>query len=353
MVEQVKIPHQSISFPTLYNPSTNPFTKTIEVCGCRACTKCAGTKNENFGVSDEPSVCSTCKGTGKETYYETKDNPYFGKTVDELDRIISQYKYKKNVEDACRFLNSHEELSKENIETWKGIIKSYEQLGGDSPLIHIAKAHIIRLTSVNVIKNYYTRVEYIKSNPVLQTQGIIGKYKREGVKLSEAYGQSIPPIKKRYLDKSINLLEEIESSCMKKAIETQISSLPFVSPPPSVNTFSHIPDLNKPQGPILTIKPVKWSEWTTFESDNGGFIDIMGRHNEMIGRALAEQDKISWMRQFIVEYRKYATHCKSQGVKPDPIPDVDVLRRRLEYVTLPDGERIYNTHYDPPGCVIM
>lgn len=347
----MQIPCENIKFLTLYNPSTNPFTKTIEVCGCRVCTKCIGSRNENFGVSDEPSNCSTCKGTGKETYYETRDNPYFGKTVDEIDRIISQYKYKKNVEDVCRFLNSKEELSKENIETWKQIIKRYEQLGGDSPLIQIAKSHILRLSSVNIIKNYYTRVEYIKSNPVLQTQEIIGKYKREGIKLSQKYNQYIPFIKKRYLEKSINLLEEIESRCVKNAIETHVSSLPFTASP--VNTFSHIPDLTKAQGPVLTIKPIKWNEWSTFESDNCGFIDIMGRHQEMFGRALAEQEKISWMRQFIVEYRKYVTHCKSQGVHPDPIPDVDVLRRRLEYVTLEDGERIYNPHYDPPGCIIM
>ncbi len=88
------------------------------------------------------------------------------------------------------------------------------------------------------------------------------------------------------------------------------------------------------------------------ESDNGGFVDIMGRHAELMGRALAEQDKISWMRRFVVEYRAYVEHCRSQGATPDPIPDVDVLRRRLEYVTLANGDRIYNPHYDPPGCVV-
>ena len=99
MAEQVQIPHQSITFPTLYDPSVNPFTKTIEVCGCKACVKCAGTGNKNFPKGGEttsrhsfPYPCSTCKGTGKETYYETRDNPYFGKTVDEIDKIIYEYK---------------------------------------------------------------------------------------------------------------------------------------------------------------------------------------------------------------------------------------------------------------------
>ena len=353
MAEQVQNLHQSITFPTLYYSSTNPFTKTIEVCGSRRCFKCAGTRNENFMISDEPSVCSTCKGTGKETYYETRDNPYFGKTEDELDRIISQYRYKESVGNICRRLNSKEEMSKEDIKTWKGVIKCYETLGGDSPLIQIAKAHILRLKSVNIVKNYYTRVEKIKSLPELQTEEIIAKCKREETMLSQKYENSIPSIKKRYLEPSLNLLNEIESSCIKKAIDIPVESLPFVTPPQSVNTFSHIPDLSKPQGPVLTIKPVKWNEWTTLVSDNGGFVDIMDRHSAMCDQLLAEQEKIRWMKRFIVEYRKYAVHCKSQGVKPDPIPNVDILNRRLQFVTLDDGERIYNTHYNPPGCVII
>ncbi len=350
-MEEIHSP-KIITFTTFYDPNLNPFVKNIEVCGCRACTKCARTKNENFGISDEPSVCSKCRGTGKETYFETKPNPYFDKTPDELDRIISQYRYKSQVGDICKYLNSKEELDGRTIKVWKECIESYEKLGGDNPLIQIAKTHIHKLSSVNDIKNYHSRVQLIQSKPSLHTQAIITKYKKEG-KLLEQNNIVSLPIKKKYLDPSINLLGEIEASCMKKAIEIPVEALPFVKPPLSTNTFSHISDLSKPQGPILTVKPTKWNEWSTFEADNGGFIDIMSRHSAMWGQALAEQEKISWMRQFIVEYRKYATYCKSQGVKPDPIPNVGVLNRRLEYVTLEDGERIYNTHYDPPGCVIM
>jgi len=345
---------QTVKAYDWYEPSKNPFIKTIEVCGCRACIKCAGTGNENFPnggqtTSDNYYPCATCKGTGKETYFETKPNPYYGQTKDIIDKAIDAYKYKKEVEQICVNLMKIENLKLNIIETYKTCIKTYEDLGGDNPIIHIAKAHIKRLERTNGLVNFNNKIEkYKKEAETKLTQEKITSYKN-ALTILERNSESA--FDKKIISSSRNILKDIEESYMKKAILNPVPEGTFKIPPPK--TFEHIPNLHKPQTPAITIKPVKWNEWNDFESDNGGFVDIMGRHSEMWGRAMAEQEKISWMRQFVSEYRKYAEHCKSQGVEPDPIPNEDVLRRRLEWITLSDGSRIYNKHYDPPGCCIM
>lgn len=345
---------QTVKAYDWYEPSKNPFIKTIEVCGCRACIKCAGTGNENFPnggqtTSDNYYPCATCKGTGKETYFETKPNPYYGQTKDIIDKAIDAYKYKKEVEQICVNLMKIENLKLNIIETYKTCIKTYEDLGGDNPIIHIAKAHIKRLERTNGLVNFNNKIEkYKKEAETKLTQEKITSYKN-ALTILERNSESA--FDKKIISSSRNILKDIEESCMKKAILNPVPEGTFKIPPPK--TFEHIPNLHKPQTPAITIKPVKWNEWNDFESDNGGFVDIMGRHSEMWGRAMAEQEKISWMRQFVSEYRKYAEHCKSQGVEPVPIPNEDVLRRRLEWITLSDGSRIYNKHYDPPGCCIM
>ncbi len=353
MAEQV-VQSRTETRPIMYYDSArNPFSPTITTCGCRACTKCAGTGNSNFMLSDESHICETCKGTKKETYFETKPNPYYGKTYDEIEGIIRAYQYKKQVEEISRYLMDVEELDKETVNIYKKAIDTYEKLGGDNPLIQICKSHIERLNTANRYKSFYLKLQQdIKSNPEKMTQQVVINKQASINKIKEIYGPTISPIIKRYLDQSLNILKEIEESFMKKAIDNPVPVGTFT--PKSPTQFDHIPNLNKGSGHVLTVKPVKFNEWVSlYESDNGGFVDIMGRHGEMWDRAMQEQDKIRWMRQFAKQYREYATHCKSVGVKPDPIPSVDVLNRRLEYITLEDGERIYNTHYDPPGCVIM
>ena len=341
---------------TLYEPSKNPFLETIEVCGCRACLKCAGTGNKNFPKGSEttsrnsfPFPCATCKGTGKETYYETRPNPYYGKTKDIIDKAIDAYKYKKDVEQIYIYLTEKNNLEPNIIEIYKNCIKKYEALGGDNPIIQMAKAQIKRLERTNTLINFNNEIEKYKTEAGTKlTQEKITSYKNALTTLEKS---SESTFDKKIISSSRNILKDIEESCMKKAILNPVPEGTFKTPPPK--TFEHISNLHKPQTPAITIKPVKWNEWCDFESDNGGFVDIMGRHSEMWNRAMAEQEKISWMKQFISEYRKYAEHCKSQGLEPDPIPNEDVLRRRLEWVTLSDGTRIYNKHYDPPGCCIM
>ena len=342
---------------TCYKPSENPFLKTIEVCGCRTCLKCAGTGIRDF-PTDEPLPCITCKGTRKKAYFETKPNPYYGKTkdvsykiIDTYNKKINTYKYKKQCEKICTYLMNKNNLKPDTIESYKGTIKIYEGLCGDNPIIRIAKLQIKRLEKTNNEKNRKTQNE--SEN----------KTNSSGSELSKPYpvlnfknaSTTLEKSSKIAFDKknssSQNILKDIEESCMKKAILNPVPERTFKTPLPK--TFEHIPNLHKPQTPAITIKPVKWNEWCDFESDNGGFVDIMGRHSEMWGRVMLEQEKIIWAKQFVSEYRKYAEHCKSQGLEPDPIPDEDVLRRRLEWVTLSDGTRIYNKHYDPPGCCIM
>ncbi len=353
MAEQIVQSSTETRSTMYYDPARNPFTPTITTCGCRSCTKCAGTGNSNFMLSDEPHICETCKGTKNEIYFEIKPNPYYGKTYDEIERIICTYQYKKQVEEISRYLMDVEELDKETVKIYKKAVDTYEKLGGDNPLIQICKSHIERLNTANRYKSFYlTLKQNIKSNPEKMTQQVVINKQASINKIKEIYGPTISPVIKRYLDQSLNILKELEESYMRKAIDNPVPVGTFTSPPPT--QFDHIPDLNKGLGPVLTVKPVKFNEWVNmYESDNGGFIDIMERHGEMFNVVMVEQEKIRWMRQFTKQYREYATYCKSVGVKPDPIPSVDVLNRRLEYITLEDGERIYNTHYDPPGCMIM
>ncbi len=154
-----------------YDPARNPFSPTITTCGCRACTKCAGTGNSNFMLSDESHICETCKGTKKETYFKTKPNPYYGKTYDEIERIICTYQYKKQIEEISRYLMDVEELDKETVNIYKKAVDTYEKLGGDNPLIQICKSHIERLNTANRYKSFYLKLQQdIKSNPEKMTQ---------------------------------------------------------------------------------------------------------------------------------------------------------------------------------------
>lgn len=326
----------------------NIFDKEIEVCGSRPCIECAGTRNENFMKSDEPSLCRKCQGIGKETYFEPKANPHYNKKPD----ILTEYKYKKHVEDILKNL-SVKHLEKKHLETYKEVINTYEILGGSHSLLEKLKLKVQQLETQNKkIDTYKTLYDLCLTNKKWiqnKTPQDIEKLKQANLNLKKQDDTSTQL--SYYLDKNLDIIKDIQVHMMKKSIITPISPNTFVSPLPK--TYDHIPNLNKAQEPILNIKPVKWNEWCQFESDNGGFVDIMSRHSQMFGQLMAEQEKIRWMKDFIQEYKKYAEHCKAQKVEPDPIPDMDVLRRRLEWITLSDGQRIYNKHYNPPSCSIM
>jgi len=150
-----------------------------------------------------------------------------------------------------------------------------------------------------------------------------------------------------------NLIKEFNDKFIINALIKPISQHTFQPITPTPNNYDHIPCVNKIQSPLITIKPVKWNEWCDFEMDNGDMADIMGRQMGQFTQIMGEQEKIRYGRTIINNYRKYADNCKSQGVKPDPIPNIDILNRRCESITLTDGEIIYNTNYNPPSCIII
>ena len=319
------------------------------MCGCRPCISCFGTGNKNFPKGGQttsrnsfPFPCSTCTGSGKETYFETKENPYFGKTE---DKSLDSYKYRKEVEQICKNLSEAENLNPNVIKMYQEAIETYEKLGGANPLVTLAKQQLVRLRRTHTLLNFNNNLEKYKSEGKL-FQGKLSVEKIDSYQkaLNTLEKGSVSAIDIKTITKSRNILKEIKDNMMKKAMMSPVPEGTFTI---KNGTFDHI---QKP--PLLRIRGTKWNEWG-FESDNGGFIDTWGRQSENFSRAMAEQDKISWMRRFIVEYRKYAEYCKAQGVEPDPIPDVDVLNRRLEYVTLSDSTKIYNKNYNPPGCVLM
>lgn len=342
MAEQVNILEEKQNLSLIDN-----FHETIEVCGSRLCWDCALTGNSNFMKSEEYCFCQKCQGTGRETYYERIPNPNYGKKPEH--DILGEYKYKKQVEKIFEYLSSTKNLDGKYLKTYKRSIDVYEKLGGIHPLLEKTKLNVKRLEKqnkkINTMKTFY---EYCSNEKFIKKPEYL-----ENIKIELEKTERLDDTSTRlsyYINKNIDLIKSIQESSMKKAIVSPVAPNTFTTPSPK--TFDHIPNLNKLQEPVVTIKPVKWNEWCQFESDNGGFIDIMGRHYQLMGQALAEQEKIRWMKKFIDQYRKYAEHCIQQNVEPEPIPDVDVLRRRLEWITLSNGRRIYNKHYDPPGCII-
>jgi hypothetical protein len=88
MTEQV-VQSRTETRPIIYyDPVRNPFTPTITTCGCRAFTKCAGTGNSNFMLSDESHICETCKGTKNETYLETSQIHIMEKLMMRLNELF-------------------------------------------------------------------------------------------------------------------------------------------------------------------------------------------------------------------------------------------------------------------------
>jgi hypothetical protein len=304
-----------------YSPNKQPFTKTITYCGVRRCTACMGTGNDKFpenpATLEAPTNCTTCQQTGKETYFEEKPNPWYGKK-EELDNRI---KYEEWEALAANYIKALSVVTVSNAKNAvmnakiKEAAKIYTNNLVDGELLNLINVHLKRLD--------------------------IPQSKRD---------RPLDPMIKTVAILPTNILTNITESSMKTAIDKPTAT--FTRPPPQ--TYDHIPDLNKPQGPALTMKPVKWHDWCHFESDGGGMVDIMGRQSQMFNQLMSDADEMRYCRRFTEEYRKYAEHCKAQGVRPDPIPDISALRYWLKWVTLSDGERIYNSHYeDRSGCSIM
>ena len=312
------------------------FNETIEVCGSRLCWDCASTGNSNFMSSEEYCYCQKCRGTGRETYYERRPNPNYNKEQN--------------------LINELNDYNQKSIKTIIGIkkltIDTYEK-SGNTKLLEKAKSELKQFEeeqkSIGILNAFS---ECLRDDKFIKKQKpeYFEDVKNEILKIKNINNNSSSQLISHLVSVNNNLIKSIESSLMKKAIQTPFSPNTFTTSPPK--TFDHIPNLNKPQEPIITIKPVKWDKWCQFESDNGGFIDIMGRQSQQMRQVLGEQEKIRWGRRFIEEYRKYAEHCLQQNVEPDPIPNVDVLNRRLEYVTLSNGKKIYNKNYNDPGCII-
>ena len=197
----------TINKPTLYHPAKNPFLKTITVCGTRPCWTCMGTANENFAKSRQPSVCRVCKGTRRETYFRTKENPYFGKTEDRIDKSLDSYKYRKEVEQICKNLSEAENLNPNVIKMYQEAIETYEKLGGANPLVTLAKQQLVRLRRTHILLNFNNNLE---------------KYKFEGklsVEKIDSYQKALNTLEKEEADQVFNLLTKKESSLRRKELE--------------------------------------------------------------------------------------------------------------------------------------
>lgn len=277
-----------------------PPTPTYQVTGQRPCNSCAGTGNKNFpkggsSTSRAPYPCSTCKGSGKEVYLDTLPNPNYGKkkqVKDGIDKMIEEHNHEKEVRD---ILNSLKTLKTNNN------TNAFDQ------------------NILNIYKGCVETYQHLKAPPLL-------------------------------IKECQNIIQELTNKLNVHAINTPMQTLTKTFTAPA-KTYDHIPTTNKVRFEVEIKKISTFEEFCAGSLSDNVLDRTMGSMTAV--QALSECEKIRYGRRIIDQYKKYYTECKRQGVTPEPIPKIDVLNRRLEYITMEDGEKVYNPNYSDPSCSIQ
>ena len=190
-------------------------------------------------------------------------------------------------------------------------------------------------TQNKAINNCKILYEYYKNKELVSSKSFnhLKKIKHTLLKIKNKY--DISPELSHHIDKNLNLLKSTGDEYVKNSLKIKRTTLAIA---PS-KTYNHIPN------PYKSEISIKSNQLT---SDNSRIIYIIIKHGQMREEIMTECEKIRWMIKFIEQYKKYAEHCLEKNVQLEPIPDIDILRRCLGWVTLSNWNRIYNKYYNPP-----
>jgi hypothetical protein len=61
----------------------------------------------------------------------------------------------------------------------------------------------------------------------------------------------------------------------------------------------------------------------------------------------SQGEQVYYSRKLIEEYTKYVSECSRQLIIPSPFPNIDIVNRTCESITLENGRIIKNPNYTP------